>query len=133
MRLSKFAKTNFILAFIIVIVAFVYPIFIQKVFYSNKSKEAISIASTVEKVQNLNYINLKKYISIKKGDVEELSKKFNIKQSDIKFYDYSIFTTFNSYTLYAEPKIQYLKSRDIAPKIYVYHKQLNHPPIIKWK
>jgi hypothetical protein len=133
MRISKFTKTNFTLAFIAIIVAFVYPIFIQKVFYSNKSKEAISIASTVEKIQNLNYINLNKYISIEKGDTKELSKKFNINLSDIQFYDYSIFSTFNSYTLYAEPKITYLKSRDISPKIYVYHKKLNQPPIIKWK
>jgi len=133
MKISKFAKTNFGLTIMVIVVAFVYPVFIQKVFYSNKSKEALSIASIVEKVQNLKYINSNKYIAINKGDTKELAKEFSIQHSDIQFYNYSIFTTFNSYTLYAEPKISYLKSRDISPKIYIYHKTLNKPPIIKWQ
>jgi hypothetical protein len=133
MIISKFTKTNILLALFIAIIAFIYPVFIEKFYYSNKSAEAISIAKIIEKVQNLNYINKNKYITIKKGDKVKLIEKFSIKANDIKFYDYSIFTTHNSFTIFAEPKISYLKSRDIAPKIYIYKKVLNKPASSKWK
>ena len=133
MKLTKFAKTNLIISIVFVIIAFIYPVFIEKVFYSNKSQEAISITKIIENVQNLNYINKNKYINIKKGDINALAKEFNINKKDIEFYNYSIFTTFNTYTLYAEPKIKYLKDREISPKMYVYYKKLNQKPIIKWQ
>ena len=131
--ISKFAKTNIIIALFIVAIGFLYPMFIQKVYYSNKSVEAVSIAKIVEKIQNINYINNSKYISIKKGDIEKFINKFSIKLNDVKFYDYSIFTTYNSFTLYAEPKISYLKNRDINPRIYIYHKILNKKATMIWK
>jgi hypothetical protein len=133
MNFTKFAKTNFLLAIIVVAMAFIYPFFIKKVFYANKSAEAISIAKIVQKVQNIYYVNHNKYISIDKGDIKTLTKLFNIQKSDIEFYNYSIFTTVNSYILYAEPKIKYLKSRQIAPKIYSFYKKINQTPIIKWQ
>jgi len=132
-KISKFAKANIFIALFLIIIAFIYPIFIDKVYYSNKSAEAISIAKIIKEVQNLNYINNNKYIAIKKGDVEELINKFSLKQNDIKYYDYSIFVTYNSYTLYAEPKIKYLKNRDISPRIYIYNKVLNKQATIKWQ
>ena len=133
MNLSKFTKTNILLSFLIIIAAFIYPAFIEKIFYSNKSQEAISIVKMIQKAQNLNYVNSNRYIAIEKGDTKNLTSKFGIQKTDLKFYNYSIYTTFNSFTVYAEPKIKYLKSRDISPKIYVYHKTLNQPPVIKWK
>lgn len=133
MKISKFAKTNIFIAMLFIVIAFIYPFFIQKIFYSNKAQEAISIASIVENVQNLNYINKNKYIYVNKGDVNRLSKNFNINPNDLKYYNYSIFTTYNTYTLYAEPKIQYLKNRDISPKIFVHYKKLNEKSISKWK
>jgi len=132
-KVSKFAKVNIMIAIFLVIIAFVYPLFINKVYYSNKSAEAISIAKIIEEVQNLNYINNNKYIAIKKGDIKNLIKNFSIKKSDIEYYDYSIFVTYNSYTLYAEPKIEYLKNRDISPRIYIYNKVVNKQAIIKWQ
>jgi len=131
--MSKLSKTNFLFAFIIVVFAFVTPIFLEKFIYTNKANEAISIAQMVQKVQDLNYINSNQYIDIKKGDVNSFQKNFSIKNKDMMYYDYSIFTTYNSFTLYAEPRIKYLKSREIAPKIYVYHKVLNKEPEIQWK
>jgi len=133
MKITKFAKINIIIAFIFIVLSFIYPVFIEKIFYSNKSAEAKSIAKIIEKIQNISYINKNKYISIKKGDINTLIKEFSIKRNDIKFYNYSIFTTFDSYVLYAEPKIKYLKSRDISPKIYVYHKVVNQQAKIKWE
>jgi hypothetical protein len=133
LKLTKFAKTNLIIAGLFIIIAFIYPFFIEKIFYSNKAQEARSIAKIIENVQNLNYINKNKYIHISKGDKQILIDKFNINNNDLKYYDYSVFTTFNTYTLYAEPKIKYLKNRDISPKIYVYYKKLNQKPIIKWQ
>lgn len=133
MQISKFTRINFLLAIVFVIIALIYPIFLEKVFYSSKSDEAIFIADAIQKKQNLNYVNNNKYIAIKKGDIESLTKIFNLKESDIQFYNYSIFTTFNSYTLYAEPKIEYLKSRDISPANYIYHKKLNTQPTSKWQ
>ena len=131
--MSKFAKTNLLISVFFVFIAFMYPFFIEKVFYSNKAQEAKSIAKIIESVQNLNYINKNKYIHISKGDINMLIVKLNISKYDVKYYDYSIFTTFNTYTLYAEPKIKYLKDRDISPKVYVYYKKLNQKPIIKWQ
>ena len=133
MNLTKFAKTNILIAILFIFIAFLYPFFIEKVFYSNKAQEAKSIAKIIENVQNLNYINKNKYININKNDINSLVKQFNISKNDIQYYDYSIFTTFNTYTLYAEPKIEYLKDRDISPKIYIYYKKLNQKPIIKWQ
>ena len=133
MKITKFIKTNLLISFLIVLFAFVYPFFVEKIVYVNKAQEVISISKIIEKAENLNYINKNKYISIKKGDNINLSKEFNLKINDIQYYNYSIFTTFNTYTLYAEPKIIYLKSREISPKIYVYYKKLNEKPIIKWK
>lgn len=131
--MSKLSKTNFIFALVIVVFALVTPIFLEKFIYTNKANEAISIAQMVQKVQDLNYINSNQYIDIKKGDVHSFQKKFSIKNKDMLYYDYSIFTTYNSFTLYAEPRIKYLKSREIAPKIYIYHKVLNKEPEIQWK
>ena len=133
MKISKFAKTNILISFIIIIISIIYPYFIEKVFYSNKSAEAVSIAKIIQKVQNINFVNSNKYIFIEKGNIDDLTSKFSLNKSDIKYYDYSIFTTYNSYTIYAEPKIKYLKSRDISPKIYLYKKQLNKPAVIKWQ
>jgi hypothetical protein len=133
MNFTKFAKTNILFAIAIVVIAFVYPFFIKKVFYANKSAEAVSIAKIIQKIQNLNYVNHSKYISIDKGDTKKLVKSFNIQKDDIEFYNYSIFTTINSYILYAEPKIKYLKSREIAPRIYSFYKKTNQTPITKWQ
>jgi hypothetical protein len=102
-------------------------------FYSSKEKEAISVSNIIHNVQNLKYINNNRYISVRKGDTKTLSDKFSIKKSDIIYYNYSIFTTSNSYTIYSEPKIFYLKSRDISPKVYIYHKKLNKPATAIWK
>jgi hypothetical protein len=133
MKFTKFTKNNLILSVLFIIMAFIYPFFIENFFYSNKAQEAISISQIIESTQNLNYINKNKYININKSDKVSLLKEFNINKNDIKFYDYSIFTTYNTYTLYAEPKIKYLKTRDISPQIYVYYKKLNQKPIIKWQ
>jgi hypothetical protein len=130
---TQLSKVNFSIAIGIFLFALAIPVFLEKFIYANKSNEAISIAQMVQKVQNLNYINSNQYIDIQKGDIEKLQDKFSIKEGDIFYYDYSIFTTYNSYTLYAEPKIKYLKSREIAPKIYVYNKVLNEEPLMEWK
>lgn len=132
MKISHFTKINLYIAIVFIVLAFAYPFFMEKFVYSNISKEAISVAKIIEKTQNINYVNYNKYISVKKGDVAKLVKNFSLSTNDIKYYDYSIFTTYNSYTLYAEPKIGYLKNREISPKIYVYYKKLNEEPIIKW-
>jgi hypothetical protein len=108
-----------------ILIAIIYPIVVEKIFYSSKTKEATSIAKIIEKQQSMYYVNNKKYIEIKKGDIQSLIKQFNLKKSDIRFYDYSIFTTPNSYTLYIEPKIKYLKQRDISPKTFILKKTLN--------
>jgi hypothetical protein len=131
--MTQLSKVNFLIAIGVFVLALIIPVFLEKFIYANKSNEAISIAQMVQKVQNLNYINFNQYIDIQKGDIEKLQDKFSIKEGDILYYDYSIFTTYNSYTLYAEPKIKYLKSREIAPKIYVYSKVLNEEPLMEWK
>lgn len=130
-RFSKFTQLNILIIILIIIIAFVYPIFIEKVFYSGKANEAISISKIVENIQNVNYINHNQYIAIKKGDIDKFNEEFSIAKKDIKYYNYSIFTTPNSYTLYAEPKIMYLKNRDISPKIFTYYKKLNNKLIQK--
>jgi hypothetical protein len=132
-QISKFAKANITVAIIVTVIAVIYPLFIEKVYYSNKSVEAVSVAKIVENVQKLSYINSNKYIAIKKADVLDFVDKFSLNKTDIQFYDYSIFVTYNSYTLYAEPKIQYLKNREINPKRYIYHKVLNKQATIKWQ
>ena len=125
--------TNIILAIILIVFAYIYPIFNEKVFYSNKSQEATSISEQIAKLQNINYALSNQYISVDKDDKKSLVTKFNINENDIQYYDYSIYTTFNSYTLYAEPKIKYLRSREISPKIYVYSKKLNQEAKIAWQ
>ena len=131
--MTQLSKTNFSLAVGIVLFALAIPIFLEKFIYTNKSNEAISIAEIVQKVQNLNYVNFNQYIETQKGDTEKFIEKFSLQEYHVEFYEYSIFTTYNSYTLYAEPKIKYLKSREIAPKVYTYHKTLNKEPQKQWK
>ena len=132
-KFSKLTKINFLLAFIFVLFAFLYPYFIEKVFYSSKSIEASSIAKIVEKKQKMYYLKNNKYISLKKGDINSLVKKFDLSFNDIKYYDYSIATSFDSFTLYAQPKISYLKQRDISAKTYQFFKKLNQPATSVWK
>ena len=133
MNLKKLTIINIIIALFLIAFAFVYPVFNEKIFYSNKSQEAKSITEQIAKLQNINYASSNQYISITKHDEKSLVLKFNINQNDIQYYDYSIYTTFNSYTLYAEPKIKYLRTREISPKIYVYSKKLNQEAKIKWQ
>lgn len=133
MYISKFAKTLFSLSIVLFIIALLYPIFLEKIYYTHKAKEAISISHAIAKVQDLNYINHNRYENLKKGDVKKLQEIFGINYNDMKYYDYSIFTTSNSYTLYAEPKLNYLKLREISPKKYIYVKKLNNEAQISWQ
>lgn len=130
---SKTTKINFLLTFIFVVLAIVYPYFIEKFFYSSKSIEASSIAKIIEKKQKMYYLKHNKYMSLKKGDIKSLIQNFDLSVNDIRYYDYSIITNFNSFTLYAQPKIGYLKQRDISPKTYQFFKKLNKPATSLWK
>jgi ABC-type Fe3+/spermidine/putrescine transport system ATPase subunit len=130
--MSKFTKTNFILIFFIVVIAFVYPVFNEKVFYSHKTQEALSIAKIIVKKQEEKYLQHNNYMELKKGDISTLINKFDIQKQDIQYYDYSIYTTTNSYTIFVEPKVKYLKNREISPKIYKVYKKLNQPLKSEW-
>lgn len=103
-----------------IVVAFVYPAFNEFVFYKNKKNEAVSIVKLIAKAEEDNYQNKNSYIPVKKGDTTTLSTKFNISKKDLSFYDYSVVTYLNRYEIVAEPKVEYLKSREIAPEIYTY-------------
>lgn len=133
MQVNKIIIFNFSIAIIAILIAYIYPVFKEKVYFSNKTQEAVSITNQISKVQNINYAKSNQYISLIKGDKETLIKKFQLSINDVRYYDYSIYTTFNSYTLYAEPKIEYLRNREISPKIYTYTKKLNQEPTTKWE
>jgi Tfp pilus assembly protein PilE len=133
MKLSKLSKINIILGIIFVLLAFLYPVYKQKVVFASKQNEVLSISQKVQKVQDEYYLKNKSYLSLAKGDMKTLINDFDIKPSNIEFYDYYIITTVTSYTLFAQPKIQYIKDRSISAKIYSLHKKLNTQPKQQWK
>ncbi|MEA2018213.1 MAG: hypothetical protein U9N59_07175 [Campylobacterota bacterium] len=131
---SKLVQTNIMLSIFFTVVAFGYPVFNEAVFYKNKKNEATSVCGLIAKVQEDNYQNKNSYIPLKKGDISTLVSKFNIKKTDLEFYDYSIVTYFNKYEIVAEPKVKYLKSREIAPLIYTYSQTSDSLVVSKeWK
>jgi hypothetical protein len=133
MSLRNIIILNFIISACAIAIALIYPFFIEKVYFSNKSNEATSISSQIAKIQNINYAKSNQYISLIKNDKENLINNFQISVNDIKYYEYSIYTTFNSYTLYAEPKIKYLRNREISPRIFIYSKTLNQEAKFRWE
>jgi Tfp pilus assembly protein PilE len=128
---SKLVQTNIILSIFFIVAAFAYPLLNKSVFYKGKQSEAISVCKKIAEKEEENYANKNNYIPLKKGDLSELSSKFDFDKKQIKFYDYSVITHFNKYKIIAEPKVKYLKSREIPPKIYSYSKGLNSSEAIK--
>ena len=133
-KLSKWSQINLLLASIFLIVGFLSPILIEKFSYRGKMSEAKSVARNIAENQGENYSLKNEYIPIKKREQFSLTKKFNkIGKADLKYFDYTITTTRNSFTIVAEPKIKFLKTREVPPKIYRYTHVLNNQnDIEKW-
>jgi len=105
-------------------VGFLTPIMVEKFSYKNKMVEAKSVSEAIANVQHDHYTTKNQYISIKKSAQNSLSTRLNIRKVDLKYYDYTVTTTLNSYTIVAEPKIKFLRSREIPPKVYTYSHKL---------
>ena len=132
-KLSKWSQINLLLSTIFLIVGFLSPILIEKFSYSGKIKEAESVAQNIAENQSVIYSTSNEYIAIKKSEQHLLDKKFNkISKNDLKNYDYTITTTRNSFTIVAEPKIKFLKTREVPAKIYTYTHILNGKDIKRW-
>lgn len=129
-RLSKWSQINLLLSMIFIIVGFLVPIFIEKFKYRGDMVEVESVVKNIAENENSNYALQNEYIAIKKNQQAIIPSKFSgIRKDDLKYYDYTITTTMNSFTILAEPKIKFLKTRDIPPKIYSYTHILNsHKP-----
>ena len=132
-KLSTWSKINLLLSLIFLMVGFLKPILVEKFNYSGKIKEAESVVRNIAENQNQNYSIQNEYIAVKKSEQSILDKKFDkISQVDLKHYDYVITTTINSFTIIAEPKIEFVEKREVAPKIYTYRHILNGKDSKKW-
>jgi hypothetical protein len=131
-RLSTWSKTNIILSFVILMVAFLVPILVEKFSYSGKIKEAESVCSNIATKQGELYARKNEYVQVKKSNQSLLTTQLGVRNSDLKNYDYTISSTVNSFTIVVEPKIRFLKERSIPPKIYTYIHLLNGNDTKKW-
>jgi len=62
-----------------------------------------------------------------------LTKRFKkIGKDDLNYYDYTVTTNINSFTIIAEPKSKFLQSREIFPQIYTYTHILKGKSSASW-
>ena len=134
-KISKWTQINIIIIFFAILIAFVYPNFIVKtIIYGNKSAEAKSILELIEREQDNLMKNENHYLSVESGNFGTLIESFNIRKEDINYYNYSINLINNDrgYIAIAEPKIDFLRSREIEPKVFYIEKILNEVPKKSW-
>ena len=120
-RLSIWSKSNLILSGLILIVAFLAPILLEKFSYSAKRLEVESVVKNIAENQSEHYALNNQYISLKRSEQQLLTKKFNkIGKDDLNYYNYSVSTEINSFKILAEPKAKFLKTRELFPQVYTY-------------
>jgi len=125
-NLSKWSQINLLFTTLFLLVGFLAPILIEKFSYRGKILEVESVVKNIAENQSDNYTLKNEYIPIKKREQSLLINKFNkIGKADLKYFDYTITTTRNSFTIVAEPKIKFLKIREVPPQIYTYTHILN--------
>jgi len=130
---TKIVQFNLIFSTLFIAIAFIYPIFNEEFFYKNKRREAETVAKLIANVEDDNFLNKNVYIPVQKGDTTTLKNRFNIRADDLKHYSFSVTTYLNRYEIVAEPKIEFLKSREIAPQIFIYSKQSDKSESKEWK
>ena len=109
-NLSKWSQINLLLTIVFLMVGFLVPILIEQFNYRGKIVEVESVVKNIAENQNQNYSISNEYIAIKKSEQSLLPQKFDkISKNDLKYFDYTINTTRNSFTIIAEPKIGFLK------------------------
>jgi hypothetical protein len=120
-KLSTLSKVNILLSFIFLIVGFIKPILVEEFKYRGKIKEVESVVDNIAENQNQNYSIKHKFISVKKSEQPLLDKKFDkVSKTDLKYYDYTVTAELKGFTVVAEPKIEFVRKREVAPKIYTY-------------
>jgi len=131
-NLSTWSKTNLLLSFLILLVAFLAPIMVEKFSYSGKITEAESVTNNIAKMQGELYANKNEYTAVKKSNQRLLTSQLQVRAIDLKYYDYTITTTNKSFKIVAEPKIRFLKERVVPPRVYTFSHVLNGVDSKKW-
>ena len=124
-KLSKWSKTNLLLSSLILLVAFLAPILIEKFSYSGKITEAESVCNNIEKKEGELYATKNEYTAVKKSNQSLLTSTLEVRKIDLKYYNYTITTTNKSFTIVAEPKIKFIKNREVPPQVYTLTHILN--------
>jgi len=131
-NLSTWSKTNIILTFIILFVAFLAPILMEKFVYGGKIQEVESVCNNIANKQSELYATKNEYTRVKKSNQRLLTSVLGIRNIDLKHYDYTITTTTKSFKIVVEPKIKFLKERTVPPQIYTYTHLLDGADSKKW-
>ena len=124
-NLSKWSKINLLLSFVILLVAFLAPILIEKFSYSGKITEAESVCNNIEKKEGELYATENEYVAVKKSNQSLLMSKLEVRKIDLKYYNYTVMTTNKSFTIVAEPKMKFIKNREVPPQVYTLTHILN--------
>jgi Tfp pilus assembly protein PilE len=128
--LSTWSKINLALSLIMILVGVLIPI-LQESSYKGKMIEAKSVTSNIAQAEDSKFAIEHKYIAIKKAEQSNLNK-LNVNDMDLKHYNYIVTTTLNSFEITAEPKIEFIKSREIPVRFYTYKHVFKGNTIEKW-
>ena len=131
-NLSTWSKTNIIFSFIILLVAFLAPILMEKFVYGGKIQEAESVCTNIANKQSELYAIKNEYTQVKKSNQSLLTTMLGIRNIDLKHYDYTVTTTTKSFKIVVEPKVKFLKERTIPPQVYTYTHLLDGADSKKW-
>jgi Tfp pilus assembly protein PilE len=91
---------------------------IEKFSYSGKIKEAESVCNNIEKKQGELYATKNEYVAVTKSNQSLLMSTLEVRKIDLKYYNYTVTTTNKSFTIVAEPKIKFIKNREVPLKVY---------------
>jgi len=113
---------------------YLIPIFIEKFKYEGVIEQVETLCHNIAKREMEIYSTENRYIEVTRRGQSLLRGKLQIRDIDLKDYNYMVTTIDRGFKIVAEPKIESLRRRDVPVKIYTYiHTQNGGDDVKEWR